>query len=170
MNNADAVNLALLITRVAFGLMMAAHGYNKFFKGGKIAGTGRWFDSMGMRPGHVHALLAASTEVGTGLMFAAGLFTPLAAAGFIGLMTVAFWTVHKANGFFIIKEGWEYVAMIAVVAMLVATIGPGEYSLDHAFDLVDDLSGTTGFWLSLVLGLGAGHGLLAAFYRPPKKN
>lgn len=168
MNDLDAVNIALLICRLAFGLMMAAHGYNKFFKGGKIAGTGRWFDSMGMKPGHVHALLAASTEMGAGLLFAAGLFTPFAAAGIIGLMTVAFWTVHKANGFFIIKEGWEYVVMIGVVAMLVSTIGPGEYSLDNAFDIVDDLNGTFGFWVSILLGLGAGHGLLAAFYRPPK--
>ena len=43
------IDLALTILRVSLGLTLAAHGYNKFFKGGKIEGTGRWFDSMGMR-------------------------------------------------------------------------------------------------------------------------
>ena len=37
------IDLALTILRVSLGLTLAAHGYNKFFKGGKIEGTGRWF-------------------------------------------------------------------------------------------------------------------------------
>jgi len=168
MNDVDAINLAMLIARVAFGLMMAAHGYNHFFRGGRIAGTGRWFDSLGMKPGRIHAIVASTTEVGAGLMLAVGLLTPFAAAGFIGLMTVAIWTVHRKNGFFIIKEGWEYTFLIAVAALLIATIGPLKYSLDRAFDIDDDLSGTFGFWVSLLLGLGASHALLAVFYRPPK--
>jgi putative oxidoreductase len=168
MNDLAAVELAVLITRVGFGLMMAAHGYNHFFRGGRIAGTGRWFDSLGMRPGRLHAIVASTTEIGAGLMFAAGLLTPFAAAGFIGLMTVAIATVHRKNGFFIIKEGWEYTSLIAVVALLIATTGPMKYSLDRAFDIDDDLSGWFGFWLSLLLGLGASAALLAVFYRPPK--
>ena len=169
MNDVDAINLAMLIARVSFGLMMAAHGYNHFFRGGRIAGTGRWFDSLGMKPGRVHAIVASTTELGAGLMFAAGLLMPFAAAAFIGLMTVAIWTVHRKNGFFIIKEGWEYTFLIAVVALLIATTGPLKYSLDHAFDIDDDLSGTFGFWVALLVGLGASHAMLAVFYRPPKK-
>ena len=169
MNDVDAINLAMLIARVSFGLMMAAHGYNHFFRGGRIAGTGRWFDSLGMKPGRVHAIVASTTELGAGLMFAAGLLMPFAAAAFIGLMTVAIWTVHRKNGFFIIKEGWEYTFLIAVVALLIATIGPLKYSLDRVFDIDDDLSGTFGFWVALLVGLGASHAMLAVFYRPPKK-
>lgn len=169
MNDADAIELVLLLARVSFGLMMAAHGYNHFFRGGRIAGTGRWFDSLGMKPGRIHAIVASATEIGAGLLLAAGLLTPLASAGFIGLMTVAIWTVHRKNGFFIIKEGWEYTFLIAVVALLIATTGPLKYSLDHAFDIDDDLSGTFGFWVALLVGLGASHAMLAVFYRPPKK-
>ena len=47
---ADQLNLALLILRLATGLMILAHGYNHVFRGGKIQGTGRWFASMGMKP------------------------------------------------------------------------------------------------------------------------
>jgi putative oxidoreductase len=140
MNDIDAVNLTMLIMRVGFGLMMMAHGYNHFFRGGRIAGTGRWFDSLGMKPGRIHAIVASTTELGAGALFALGLLTPFAAAGFIGLMTVAIWTVHRKNGFFIIKEGWEYVFLIALVALFVATSGPLKYSLDHAFNIDDDLS------------------------------
>ncbi len=167
--NDDLVSLTMLFMRLGFGLMMMAHGYNHFFRGGRIAGTGRWFDSLGMKPGRIHAIVASATELGAGALFALGLLTPFAAAGFIGLMTVAIWTVHRKNGFFIIKEGWEYVFLIAVVALFVATSGPLKYSLDHALDIDDDLSGTFGFWVALLLGLGAAHALLAVFYRPAKK-
>ena len=53
--------------------MIFAHGWNHFFGGGRLPGAGRWFDSLGIRPGIVHAWVTALTEVGAGLMFAAGL-------------------------------------------------------------------------------------------------
>ena len=49
--DADAVNLALLGLRLILGAVMLAHGINHIFGGGKIAGTGRWFESLGMKPG-----------------------------------------------------------------------------------------------------------------------
>ncbi|MFN8049904.1 MAG: DoxX family protein [Acidimicrobiales bacterium] len=159
---------ALLIIRVCLGSMMFAHGYNKFFRGGRLKGTAGWFDSIGMRPGNVHALLAASTEVGTGVLFAAGLLTPLAAAGMVGVMFVAAWT-HRENGFFIVKDGWEYNFIISVVAVGVATLGAGRYSLDHVFDIEANLAGWRGLAISGGVGLASGAGLLAAFYRPPAK-
>jgi len=63
MEPTTATDLALLVLRVVVGLTLAAHGWNKFTGGGKIPGTGRWFDSIGMRPGRLNAYLAASTEV-----------------------------------------------------------------------------------------------------------
>ncbi len=96
---------------------MAAHGYNKFFGPGGLAGTAGWFDSMGMKPGKFHARVAASTEMAAGLGLAVGLLTPIPAAGFVSLMFVAAWTVHRHNGFFIVKEGWEYNLILAVAAV-----------------------------------------------------
>ena len=54
---------------------MAAHGYNKFFGGGRIRGTAGWFESIGMKPGTFHARVAASTELSAGLGLAVGLLT-----------------------------------------------------------------------------------------------
>jgi putative oxidoreductase len=165
---ADQLNFGLLVLRVIFGLFLAYHGYNKIFGGGKLAGTARWFGSMGFRYPAWQARLAAATEIGSGLLFAAGLLTPLAAAGMIGLMAVAIATSHLKNGFFIFKpgQGWEYCASIAVVAFAVATMGPGEWSLDKAFDISFD--GWSGALVAALVGLGGAALQLGAFYRPPK--
>ncbi len=159
-------NLAFLILRLSLGLMIIVHGYNKIFRGGKLAGTGRWFESMGMRPGRLHARLAAFTEVGSGLLLALGLLTTLGAAALIGVMVVAFWTVHARKGFLITKEGWEYVALIAAMAWVAAIVGPGEYSIDHALGIAGDWDGWRGLWIALILGVGGGAAQLALFYRP----
>jgi len=164
----DGASFGLLLLRVAVGVSLAAHGYNKFFGGGGIEGTAGWFDSMGMKPnGKIHAPMAASTELGAGLLFAVGLLTPLAAAGFVGLMIVAAWTVHRANGFFIVKNGWEYNLILAAVPVGIAMVGPGKYSLDWALGLDFVYEPWLAFGLSAVLGTVAGIGLLAACYRPP---
>ena len=163
--NVDSVNLGTLVLRVAIGLTFAAHGYAKFFSGGKIAGTGGWFDSIGMRPGKMHALTAASTEIVAGVMLAAGLLTPFAAMAMVATMVVAGWTVHRDKGFFIVGEGWEYTFVLAVIAVGVATIGPGEFSLDSAIGL-DGLHGVAGLVISAVGGVAAGSAHLAVFFRP----
>ena len=145
---------------------MAAHGYNKF-RGG-LAGVANWFDSMGMRPGRVHARLAAGGEVVAGLFLAAGLLTTFAALGFVGLMTVAAFTVHIRNGFFILDEGWEYVFVLAAAAVTVAMLGPGEWSVDDSLGIAGDFDGYVGLVISAGGGVAAATVLLALFYRPPR--
>lgn len=163
----DEYNTALLILRVAFGLTMAAHGYAKVFSGGKLAGTAGWFDSIGMKPGALHARLAAGTEILAGLGLAIGLLTTFSAMGFVGLMLVAGWVVHRANGFFIVAEGWEYCFILAVGAVAIAMLGPGEWSLDNAIGIDDDLDGWIGLAIAGGGGIAAGVAQLAIFYRPP---
>ena len=161
-------DVALMILRAALGMMIFVHGYNKAFRGGRIAGTGRWFQSMGMRPGKVHAALAASAEMGVGALLVVGLLTQVAAAGLIGLMVVAFWTVHRDKGFMITGEGWEYVALISAMSLVCAMLGPGRISLDAALEIADRLDGWTGMRIALLLGVGAGAAQLLIFYRPPQ--
>jgi putative oxidoreductase len=166
-----AYNVGLLILRLVLGVTLAAHGYNKFFGGGRIPGTARWFESIGMKPGKFHATVAASTEMAAGLGLAAGLLTPIPAAGFVSLMLVAAWTVHRHNGFFIVKEGWEYNLVLAVSAVAVATVGPGQFSLDYLIFGKDYwIHGWPGLLLSVGLGLAGAIGQLLIFYRPPAKQ
>ena len=163
-------DVGLLILRLVLGLTLAAHGYNKFFGGGRIPGTARWFESIGMKPGKFHAGVAATTEVSAGLGLAAGLLTPIPAAGFVSLMLVAAWTVHRPNGFFIVKEGWEYNLVLAVSAVAVATLGAGKLSLDWLIFGKNWMDGWNGLLISAALGLAGAIGQLLIFYRPPAKQ
>ena len=160
----DETNLALLIVRVVIGVTMAAHGWNKA-KG--LDGVAGWFDSMGMKPGKLHARFAAFGEILAGLLLAAGLLTTFAALGFVGLMTVAWYTTHRDKGFFILDEGWEYVMVLGVVAVTIAMLGPGEWSLDNAIGIDADLDGYVGLAIAAGGGIVAAAGLLAVFFRPP---
>jgi len=165
-----AHDVGLLILRLVLGLTMAAHGLNKFFGGGRIAGTAGWFESIGMKPGKFHATIAATTETAAGLGLAAGLLTPIPAAGFVSLMLVAAWTVHRHNGFFIVKEGWEYNLVLATGAVAIATLGAGRLSLDWAIFGHNWFDGWQGLQISLGLGLAGAIGQLLLFYRPPVKK
>jgi len=109
------VDAGLLILRCAAAAVCLAHGVNHIFGGGKIAGTGRWFNSLGMKPGIVHAWVASLTEIGSGLLLGLGFLTELGAAGLLGTMLVAWITNHARNGFFIFRpgEGYEYVMILS---------------------------------------------------------
>lgn len=172
MSDVDALNLALLVLRCAIGSVMLAHGIRHIFGGGKIAGTGRWFESLGMKPGIVHAWVASLAEIGGGALLVLGLVTPLAASAVIGTMFVAFITNHRGNGYFIFRpgEGWEYVITLVLVGFAVAVIGAGEWSLDEALDIREDLMGVTGLVIALVAGFGGAVALLAGFWRPEPKS
>ena len=171
MNDSSAVATALLAVRLAVGAVMLAHGINHIFGGGKIAGTGRWFASLGMRPGPLHAWLASITEVGSGALLVLGLLTPFAAAGVVGTMLVAWITNHRGNGFFIFRpgEGWEYVMVLTAVGLGLGGTGAGRWSLDNALGL-DAMSGGTGLAIAALAGGGGAALLLAAFWRPQSKQ
>lgn len=158
------VDLGLLIVRLALGPMLVLHGWNKVFGSGGLEGTTRWFDGLGLRPARVHARVAAATEIGAGVAMTLGLLTGPVAAAFVGLMVVAARTDHRGKGYFVFKGGWEYVLLVAVVAVGVAAAGPGRWSLDHALGL--DVSGAWWAVGAAVLGVGAAAGLLATSYRP----
>lgn len=166
MSDADTINFALLMLRCGVGAVMLAHGVNHVRP--NIDGTAGWFGSMGMRPARLHAWLASVTEIGGGLLLVLGLFTPFAAAGVVGVMFVAWAINHRGNGFFIFRpgEGWEYVMTLGIVGLTIGAIGPGTWSLDEAFEILDDLTGTTGLLISAVGGIGGGAALLAACWRP----
>ena len=170
MSDEDAINLALLVFRCAVGAVFLAHGINHIFGGGKIAGTARWFNSLGMRPGIVHAWLASITEIVAGALLVVGLLTPLAAAAVIAIMLVAWITNHRGNGFFIFRpgEGWEYVMTLTFAGLALAVVGAGGWSIDHAADIFDP-PGNDGLAIA-VLGALSAFALLAACWRPQKKD
>src|SRR5579859_2793629 len=122
MSSVSAADVGLLVLRAGVGAVMIAHGFNHVFGGGKIKGTARWFEGLGMRPGALHAWTASATELGAGALLVLGALTPLAAAGVIGVMVVAWVTNHATNGFFIFRpgEGYEYVMTLTLAGVALA--------------------------------------------------
>ncbi len=159
--------VVLVVFRVIFGFVFALHGWGKVKNG--IGGTAGWFDSIGMKPGRLHAIAAASTEIGTGVLMMLGFLTSLAAAGMVGVMVVAGWTVHRHNGFMIVKDGWEYTFMVGLTAVLLAGLGPGGLSVDATLDIADELNGWVGLAVAVGLGVIAGVTQIVVFYRPPAR-
>ena len=170
--NDNALALALFVMRLSLGLTMAAHGYNHLFRGGKVEGTARWFESLGMKPGVLHAWLASITELGAGALLVLGFLTPLAAAAILATILVALITNHLKNGFFIFRpgEGYEYVLMIACMSLALGTIGAGKWSLDDALDYPIYPATWAAFFVTLLVGVGSSLGLLSVFWRPPAKQ
>ncbi len=163
----EAYDYASLLLRLAVGGIMLAHGI-KHAKGREK--TSRWFGSIGFTSATLQWFASTATEVGVGVLLVAGLATPAAAAGAIGVMTVAYISVHRSVGFWITArpdEGWEYVMLIAAVSAAIAVGGPGKISLDHVLGIATDLNG----WIGA--GAVAG-GILVAimqltmFFRPSK--
>jgi putative oxidoreductase len=76
------------------------------------------------------AFMAGAGEVVGGALFAAGLLTWVAAILIIVPMIIAIVKVHGANGPWATQNGYEYNLVLLVVALGVALIGAGEYSLD----------------------------------------
>ena len=169
MNDADAIDFALLLLRCGAGAVMLAHGVNHIRP--NIDGTAKWFGSMGMKPPKMQAWLASITEIGCGILLLVGFLTPFAAAGIVGVMAVAWAINHRGNGFFIFRpgEGWEYVMTLGIVGIALGALGPGRWSLDDVFDIRDDLVGTAGLLIATVAGIGGAAALLLIFWRPPQK-
>jgi putative oxidoreductase len=125
-----------------------------------------------MRPRLLHAWTASLTEIGAGALLLLGPATPIGAAGIVGVMLVALITNHLINGFFIFNpgEGYEYVMTRTVVAVVVGTLGPSQWSIDGHVSALKHLSNWPGFGISAGAGTLGALGLLLIYWRPERAN
>ncbi|MDT7551316.1 MAG: putative oxidoreductase [Actinomycetota bacterium] len=161
-------DVAVLIPRVLLALIMFMHGKNHWRGPGGVQGTARWFGGIGLQPAIVHAWMSVVIEFAAAAGFLLGLFNPLACTATVAVMTVAGIAEHRKNGFFVFKEGYEYVLYIAGTCVALGILGPGKYSLDRALGIDDNLDGWTGGGIALLGVLGAA-AMLAVCWRPEKK-
>jgi len=64
-----------------------------------------------------------------GLLVLLGLWTPVGAALIVAVMLVAIKTVHLVKGVWNSNGGYEYPLTLIAVALVLATTGPGAYTL-----------------------------------------
>ena len=137
------MSYGLLLLRIVVGGTMFSHGAQKlfgWFGGHGLRGTAGFFGSLGWRLPLLMAFLAGLAEA-SGLAFAAGVLTPLAALGIAVVMLNAIIVVHWRNGFFNGNGGVEVPLVLATVAVSVAATGPGRFSIDRLIGWDDNISG-----------------------------
>src|SRR3954464_32637 len=133
----------LLLLRVVAGGTIFAHGAQKlfgWFGGHGVRGTARFFENLGYRPAVLLAVLAGLGEA-SGVLFAFGFLTPLAAVGIAIVMFNAIAVVHWSKGFFNGNGGIEFPLSLAAIAGGGAAPGPGRFSIDRAIGWDDNISG-----------------------------
>ncbi|MEA2202174.1 MAG: putative oxidoreductase [Solirubrobacteraceae bacterium] len=132
------MKLGLTVLRVVVGGLFMGHGLQKlagWFGGHGLHATGQSFESMGLRPGKVHAASAGASETAGGALIAAGLLTPLGASLLSGTMITAIRKVHARNGPWAAEGGYEYNLVLLAAVFAITDVGPGEWSLDEALGI-----------------------------------
>ena len=125
-------DFALLILRLVLGGTFVANGLQHLF--GLFHGIGRTgFEHLLTTAGYEHVgilvWVAGGTELAAGALAVLGLFTPLAAAGMLGLLANMIrlaWPI----GFFG-AGGYEFPLVLAAGAFTLLFAGPGRMSLDR---------------------------------------
>jgi putative oxidoreductase len=159
-----------LLARATIGLAFASHGAQKAFgtfDGPGPAGAAGIMESLGFKPGPRYAALSSYTELGSGLLIAAGLGGPIGPAALIGVMVVAQASVHAKNGFFAQKGGVELGVIYSAAALAIAMGGYGRLSLDATFGLDEPLENDA--LAAAILVGGALGGVLALAQREKPK-
>jgi putative oxidoreductase len=161
-------DLAVLGGRLVLGGYLAAHGAQKLFgafDGPGLGPVSKGFEHIGLRPGKVMAAAAGVSELGGGLLTATGLLNPLGPLALTGTMAVAS-TTHRANGPFAQKGGYELALTNLAGALVLASTGPGRFSMDS---LLGVKVPTRTRWLAVLFGLVSALGSITMMLRatPP---
>jgi putative oxidoreductase len=122
---------------------MMGHGAQKLFGsfgGHGPAGTGEFFESLGLSPGRQMAILAGVGELTGGALLALGLLTPLSAALLSAVLLTAAWTAHRGAGIWVAEGGYEYNLVLIAGLFALTAVGAGAWSLDNALGI--DANGT----------------------------
>ncbi len=122
---------ALLLARIAIGVIFLAHGWQKFFTNG-IDGTTRFFTSAGVPVPGLSAWAATVLELVGGGALVLGVAVPVVGVLLALDMLGAFFFVHAGKGIFVAQGGWELVLALGVTSLLLAALGAGRLSVDHA--------------------------------------
>lgn len=122
-------DVALLISRVALGIVLLAHGLQKLNEF-TLEGTTAAFGQMGVPAAGVAAVVVTLVEIIGGAALVLGLLTPVVALVNVITLTGALVIVHAENGIFVQDNGFELVLALAAGLLVVAALGAGRFSID----------------------------------------
>ncbi|MBG0829373.1 DoxX family protein [Planomonospora sp. ID67723] len=124
----QARSVAVLLGRVAIGVIFFVHGWAKFTGG--LAGTTAFFEQIGVPLAGVAAPAVAVLEVVGGIALVLGAALPVFGVLLALDMLGAIVFVHAANGFMADKGGYEFVLALAAASLMIAFSGGGTLAVD----------------------------------------
>ena len=121
--------LALVVMRLALGIVMLGHGYQNLFR--HVHDHVHLVTSLGM-PAWLGYVSSVSEYLGA-LFILAGFFTRPAAFALCIDLLVAIWKVHWRNGLMGSPDhpGFEFPLALAALAFALIFFGAGPIALDH---------------------------------------
>jgi putative oxidoreductase len=125
--HSSAVSLALLLLRIAAGLVFLYHGCAILF--GAFGGPGPQGFAGFMHMPVVAGYLVGLAQVAGGLAMLTGVLIRVGAVCIIIVMLGAIFLVHIPHGFDIGKGGMEYALTQLLMALALLITGGGKYSL-----------------------------------------
>jgi putative oxidoreductase len=128
--NASTTDYAATLLRLSLGVVLIAHALLKVLVF-TLAGTAGFFESVGL-PGWAAYPVTAIELIG-GIVMVLGYRSRIAALVSLPVLLGALW-VHLGNGWLFTAKngGWEYPAILVVLAVAVALLGDGAWALSGA--------------------------------------
>ena len=118
--------LGLLVLRLALGVIMVAHGWQKIAD--HMHGITGMMHQLGLPPFMAYLVVAA--EFGGGILVLVGFLTRLAAFAIFIDMLVAILKVHLPHGLFASNGGLEFPLACAAIAFALIFSGAGPIAID----------------------------------------
>jgi putative oxidoreductase len=162
-----AIASGLLILRLWLGLLLFAHGAQKlfgWFGGGGLEGTAVMMRKLGYRPVRPMAVLGGLAEAGGGALLALGFLTPIAVFAIVGQFTNIVLAVHRPNGLWNTKGGFEFPLTLLIATAVIGLMGPGRISIDAAIGW--PIAGWAWFIVEVALGVLVGLAVMASREHP----
>ncbi|MDO4910379.1 MAG: DoxX family protein [Corynebacterium sp.] len=129
MNHPAVRDAALLILRLALGVVFVAHGWDILFHTGIIETAGQ-FSAVGVPDAKIAAYVACAVQLIAGLGVLLGFITGFFAGVLAIFMCCAFYFVHLGHGIFVNQGGAEYVMVMFAALVVLVVFGPGRVSVD----------------------------------------
>lgn len=123
-------DILTLLAGLVLGVVIFSHGLQKY-KEFTVAGVTQNFEKMGVPAASTSAHFATYFEMIAGVLIILGLLVRIVGPILFLHTLGAILIVHKANGVFVQNNGWELVALIGTLGLLLTYLGAGRVSLDH---------------------------------------
>jgi putative oxidoreductase len=124
-------DLASFILRLAIGTLFMIHGYPKLTAAQRKQG-GAWMKSVGMPAGMV--AFGGIVEFFGGLALILGILTPIIAVlASLWMLSTTWFSIRKVKKKY--ASGYEIDVTILLVAIALALLGSGIFSIDHLLGL-----------------------------------